>query len=101
MNRGLSCAALSLAAFLLAFTLPAAAQLHWYADPTVSFRTVTHTENTKHLGFGFQWWLTRQWAVRAEYERFYSIGKPFAVGGTGTTGEADVDAAWLGFVARF
>ncbi len=70
-------------------------------DPTASFRTVTHTETTKHLGFGLQWWLTKGWAVRAEYERFYSVGKPFEVGGTGTTGEADVDAAWLGVVARF
>ena len=71
------------------------------SDPTATSRSISRTEDTTHLGLGFQWWITRTWGVRAEYERFYSIGKPFAVGGTGTTGQADVDAAWLAVTARF
>ena len=64
-------------------------------------RSIERKEDTFHLGVGLQWWLTPRWAIRAEYERFSNIGKPFEVGGSGTTGQADVDAAWVGAVFRF
>jgi opacity protein-like surface antigen len=64
-------------------------------------RSSDRKEDTVHLGVGLQYWINPRWAIRAEYERFLNIGKPFAVGGTGTTGEADVDAAWVSAVFRF
>jgi OmpA-OmpF porin, OOP family len=64
-------------------------------------RSAVRHEQGLHLGVGAQYWFTPRFAVRAEYERFASIGKPFAVGGSGTTGQADTDVAWVGIVARF
>ena len=65
------------------------------------FRSTKRNEENLHLGLGVQYWFTPRFAVRAEYERFASLGKPFAVGGSGTTGQADTDVAWVGLVARF
>ena len=65
------------------------------------FRSTKLNEETTHLGVGLEWAMTRRWAIRAEYEKFLNVGKPFQAGGTGTTGEADLDAAWVGVVARF
>lgn len=70
-------------------------------NPGDTYREVTRREDTTHVGIGLQHVITKRWAVRLEYERFFSIGKPFAVGGVGTTGQADVDAAWVGVVAKF
>jgi hypothetical protein len=64
-------------------------------------RSVKRSENVSHAGLGLQYWITPRVAIRAEWERFFAIGKPFEVGGTGTTGQADTDAAWIGVVARF
>jgi OmpA family protein len=63
--------------------------------------TAERKEDTTHLGLGMQWWLARNYAIRAEYERFLGIGKAFGTEGTGQTGAADLDAAWLGIVARW
>lgn len=65
------------------------------------FRSVKRSENVSHAGLGLQFWITPRVAIRGEWERFFSIGKPFEVGGTGTTGRADTDAGWVGVVARF
>ena len=65
------------------------------------FRSVKRSENVSHAGLGLQYWITPRIALRAEWERYFSIGKPFEVGGTGTTGQADTDAGWIGVVARF
>ena len=39
--------------------------------------------------------------VRAEWERYQKVGKPFEIGGTGTTGEADTDFYSVSLVYRF
>lgn len=72
-----------------------------FSNTDARHATAERKEDTTHLGLGLQWWLARNWAVRAEYERFLGIGKPFGSDGTGSTGAADADAAWLGIVARF
>lgn len=64
-------------------------------------RGTQRSEEVLHFGAGLQYWITPRIAVRAEYERFSSMGKPFVVGGQGTTGQADTDVAWIGVVARF
>jgi opacity protein-like surface antigen len=64
-------------------------------------RSTSRTESVAHYGLGLQYWMTPGVAIRAEWERYRSIGKPFEVGGSGTTGRADTDAAWVGVVARF
>jgi opacity protein-like surface antigen len=40
-------------------------------------------------------------ALRLEWERYANVGKAFAVGGSGTTGEADTDTWMLGVSLRF
>jgi OOP family OmpA-OmpF porin len=64
-------------------------------------RSTKRTENVVHWGLGAQYWITPTIAIRAEFERYNSVGKAFEVGGSGTTGEADTDVAWIGVVARF
>lgn len=70
-------------------------------DPAERSRASSRREDTFHWGLGAQYALTRNLAVRAEYERFTSVGKPFAVGGSGTTGQADIDLVSVGVVYRF
>jgi OmpA-OmpF porin, OOP family len=64
-------------------------------------RSTTRTENVPHYGLGLQYWVSPNVAIRAEWERYDSIGKAFEVGGTGTTGEADTDAGFIGVSWRF
>jgi opacity protein-like surface antigen len=64
-------------------------------------RSTRRSEDVSHVALGLQYWFTPRVALRAEWERYASIGKPFEVGGSGTTGQADTDVAWLGVVARF
>ena len=64
-------------------------------------RSTQRSEDVLHFGAGLQYWIAPRIALRAEYERFSSMGKPFEVGGQGTTGQADTEVAWLGVVARF
>jgi opacity protein-like surface antigen len=70
-------------------------------NPGDTHRSAERKEDTTHLGIGLQHAITPRWSVRAEYERFFSIGKPFQIGGVGTTGEADIDVAWIGIVGNF
>jgi opacity protein-like surface antigen len=70
-------------------------------DPTDTHRSATHSETVLHYGVGGEWNFRPDMALRLEYERFNKIGKPFEVGGTDTTGQADTDLASLGFVYRF
>lgn len=70
-------------------------------DPSETFRTVSRTENVPAYGLGLSWDVRPGWGLRLEWERYARIGKPFAVGGTGNTGEADTDLASLGVVFRF
>ena len=70
-------------------------------DPTDRSRSVTQNETVAHAGVGLDWWFRPNAAVRLEWERYKGIGKAFAVGATGTTGEADTDAVSLGVLMRF
>lgn len=65
------------------------------------FRRVTRRETSMHFGVGTDVGLARNLAVRVEYERFANVGKPFAIDGEGTTGEADTDLLSVGVVMRF
>jgi opacity protein-like surface antigen len=70
-------------------------------NPEETRRSVTQHEDIFRTGLGVEWQLTRNLALRAEYERFAHIGRAFRVGGSGTTGEADTDMASIGILATF
>jgi opacity protein-like surface antigen len=69
--------------------------------PESRFRRDTGKEDIAHLGVGLQARITPRWAIRAEYERFLSVGNPFTLGDPNGTGRSDMDVAWLGVVYRF
>lgn len=64
-------------------------------------RTTTRQETVLRTGLGGEWWFRPNAALRLEWERYHDVGKPFAVGGSGTTGEADTDVVALGVLMRF
>ena len=70
-------------------------------DSSDTHRSANHGETVFHWGVGGEWNFRRDMAVRLEWERFSKIGKPFEIGGTDTTGQADTDLASLGLVYRF
>ena len=70
-------------------------------DPNERSRNTTRQETVLKLGIGAECRLARNIAMRLEWERYASVGKPFAVGGSGTTGEADTDVVSLGVTMRF
>lgn len=70
-------------------------------DSTQTSRSTTKDETVSRLGAGLSWNAWRNGGIHVEYERYFGIGKAFAVGGSGTTGEADVDAWWLGLHQSF
>ncbi len=71
------------------------------SDAAERERTTTRQETVLKLGIGSEWWLRPGVALRLEWERYRAVGKPFAVGGSGTTGEADTDVVALGVLMRF
>jgi opacity protein-like surface antigen len=70
-------------------------------DPGERTRGTTQDETVFHWGVGLDWDMTRNIALRVEWERYNAIGKAFAIGGSGTTGEADTDAWMLNVLFRF
>jgi opacity protein-like surface antigen len=70
-------------------------------DPNQSSRSTTQDETVLRYGIGAAWELWRNGALHVEWERYNKVGKAFAIGGSGTTGEADTDAAWIGVTQRF
>jgi opacity protein-like surface antigen len=70
-------------------------------DPSERRRTTVQDETVGRVGLGVQWPVAQNAWVRLEWERYLEIGKAFAVGGSGTTGEADTDTLLVGFVLRF
>jgi opacity protein-like surface antigen len=70
-------------------------------DPADRARTTTADETVLRYGVGGDWWLRPNVALRLEWERYSNVGKAFAIGGSGTTGEANTDAFYLGVMARF
>ena len=113
------------ALFLLAVagaTIPAAAQVSWYAgiaggQSKTDRELVANRESTITLATNISTAFDAKdtaWkafaglrfnpvlALELSYaERYASVGKPFAVGGSGTTGEADTDVVSLGVTMRF
>ena len=70
-------------------------------DPNERVRGTTRTETVLKYGIGAECRVARNVALRLEWERYSSVGKPFAIGGSGTTGQADTDVASLGVTMRF
>ena len=70
-------------------------------DPEDRVRHASQDETVFHWGVGADWNFMPNVAVRLEWERFTKVGKAFAVGGSGTTGEADTDAWMLNVMYRF
>jgi OOP family OmpA-OmpF porin len=70
-------------------------------DPSDRERTITHTETVGRYGVGADWMFTPNAGVRLEYERWINVGKKFEIGGSGTTGEADMDFFGVSFLYHF
>jgi len=70
-------------------------------DPLQRERSTTKHETVLRYGLGMQWELEHCHLLRLEWQRNEKIGKAFEVGGSGTTGEADTDAVFVGYVYRF
>lgn len=70
-------------------------------EPGERSRTTTRDETVNHYGLGGEWKFARATSLRIEWERYVNVGKPFEVGGTGTTGQADTDLYSIGLVYRF
>jgi opacity protein-like surface antigen len=70
-------------------------------DPEERVRNTTRDETVLKFGLGAECRLARNVGLRLEWERYAAVGKPFVVGGSGTTGEADTDVVSLGLTMRF
>jgi OmpA-OmpF porin, OOP family len=70
-------------------------------DPSERTRSTTRDETVLHWGVGGDWEFAPNLSLRLEWERYEKIGKPFAIGGSGTTGEADTDTWMVGVAFRF
>lgn len=70
-------------------------------DPSEVRRSTTQDETVLRYGIGASWGMWRNGSLHVEWERYNKIGKAFAIGASGTTGEADTDAAWIGVTQRF
>ncbi len=66
-----------------------------------TFRSTSQKETVARFGAGLEVPIARNISGRFEWERYSNVGKRFEVGGSGTTGEADMDVLSLGVVARF
>jgi len=70
-------------------------------NPADRERSTTRDETVFKYGLGLEWDAWRNAALRLEWERYNKVGKAFAIGGSGTTGEADTDTFTLGAIFRF
>jgi OOP family OmpA-OmpF porin len=75
--------------------------LIFVSDPTATSKSTTASKSVAHYGVGGEWAFQPNTSVRLEYERFDKMGKAFAVGATGTTGEASTDLVSLSLLMRF
>jgi OOP family OmpA-OmpF porin len=64
-------------------------------------RSVVQSETLTRFGAGAEWMLDPRTGLRIEWERWLDVGKAFAIGGSGTTGEADMDVWMVGLAYRF
>ncbi|HUP98379.1 MAG TPA: outer membrane beta-barrel protein [Usitatibacter sp.] len=69
--------------------------------PLERSRRTRQSEAVTHAGLGADWDLGRGLGLRVEWERWFDVGKAFAIGGSGTTGEADTDFYSVGLTYRF
>jgi hypothetical protein len=70
-------------------------------DPSERERSTSQSETVLRYGAGVEWDINDCSWLRLEWTRHDDIGKAFAVGGTGTTGEAATDSLLLGYYYRF
>jgi OOP family OmpA-OmpF porin len=70
-------------------------------DSSERARTTRHNETVLKYGLGGEYLFRPDAALRVEWERYVDVGKAFAIGGTGTTGEASTDAFSVSLVVRF
>ena len=70
-------------------------------SPNDRERTVTLDETVGRYGVGADWTFNQNFALRIEYERWLDVGKKFEIGGSGTTGEANMDFYGVSLVYRF
>ncbi len=70
-------------------------------NPLDRARSTTVEETVLRYGAGVDWWFRRDVGLRLDWERYSNVGKKFEIGGSGTTGEANTDAFYLGVIARF
>ena len=71
------------------------------SDPDERSRSARHDETVTRVGVGAEWMLTPCVGLRLDWERWLDVGKGFAIGGRGTTGEADTDFYSAGITYRF
>ena len=71
------------------------------SDPDERSRGAYRTETVTRVGVGGEWALSPCLGLRLDWERWLDVGKPFAIGGRGTTGEADTDFYSVGLTYRF
>jgi hypothetical protein len=64
-------------------------------------RANTSKEGVARYGLGVEWQFMKNAGMRLEWERLADVGKAFAGGVSGSTGEADQDAYTIGVVFRF
>ena len=70
-------------------------------DPAERERSTSQSETVLRWGAGAEWEITHCSWLRLEWTRHEDIGKAFAIGGSGTTGEAATDSLMLGYYYRF
>jgi opacity protein-like surface antigen len=70
-------------------------------NPLDRARSTTVNETVLRYGAGADWWFRPDVGLRLDWERYSNVGKKFEIGGSGTTGEANTDAFYLGVIARF
>jgi OOP family OmpA-OmpF porin len=72
-----------------------------FPGSTETFRSTSQNETITRYGAGLDWSFSPTLGARLEWERYADVGKKFEVGGSGTTGEADMDAVTISLVYRF
>ena len=82
------------------FDLFANGGAHWWKvkEDEVFGGTPEHWEasgTSPYFGLGGRYWVNRNMAVRASWERFFDVGE------TGVTGQGDIDNLWLGLDFTF
>jgi OOP family OmpA-OmpF porin len=70
-------------------------------NPDERSRSASANEVVGSYALGVDWRFAPRWGLRVEWQRYLDVGKAFAPGATGTTGEADIDFVAVGVTWRF